>query len=391
MVELLRRPSAAPTAARATAPAVQDSQVRSPTSHSTSSPLLPPGFDSPAAVYGDGLRFGSFPDPFSPVRRPLSSSPSMVPETPPSQLQPAATCALAPAAGISTDRIAGQLQPAAMRAPIPAAGIFIDWTAGQLLPAASFVDWSALPGQAAPASKLLASDAVPQLASSGDDWHLVRPRHWWRQQPSFKQAQQRSRGAPRRPNLPAFITREKRGAHSVHRSRECFRCFSVGHIARFCRNPIRCRYCRYQGHIERQCRRRRRDLANASRHRQQAPPPPPPRQHSSPSTPPESQLPPPPPLPRPPHPPPEMADAFLCQVVPCDRQDGDRRSRDGEWRWRRVGLKSSRGRSRSVDAGRRGDDDRQQRHGADRRDDRRDKHRVVLPVLRNKLFSLSIG
>ena len=76
-----------------------------------------------------------------------------------------------------------------------------------------------------------------------------------------------------------------------------------------------------------------------------------------------------------------MVDAFLRQVVPRDRQDGDRRSRDGEWCWRRVGLKSSRGRSRSVNAGRRGDDDHQQRHGADRRDDRRDKHRVVLPVL----------
>ncbi|KAM0842878.1 hypothetical protein ACQ4PT_058057 [Festuca glaucescens] len=67
-----------------------------------------------------------------------------------------------------------------------------------------------------------------------------------------------------RPLLPAHIQRERKGDRVKERSRECFRCFALGHLALHCRNPIRCRYCYKLGHTAKVCYRRLRDLRDHS-------------------------------------------------------------------------------------------------------------------------------
>ncbi|KAM0840514.1 hypothetical protein ACQ4PT_059610 [Festuca glaucescens] len=186
----------------------------------------------------------------------------------------------------------GALNGGGWRCPSPPrAGTFSSW-----IPSAAAVD------QQLPTSSSLGAELEAP-------WLPVRPAHWWRKLSSFQSHSRRGQGHSSRPFVPAHIQREKKGDKLRGRDRECFRCFAPGHLARDCRNPIRCRYCYKLGHTSKVCRRRRRDLrdealrskppASASplhRHNQgQVLPPPPP----GPPPAPQQVLPPPPPGPPP--------------------------------------------------------------------------------------------
>ncbi|KAM0869518.1 hypothetical protein ACQ4PT_040629 [Festuca glaucescens] len=171
-MELLRRsPSAAARAAaarvQAPAPAAPQvsSQISSPSS--TSSLILPPGFASPTPPTS-GLHVGSLKiqELVSPVRLPLASSSSMVPDSLASETRAASSSSTAAVTagqlGKPTGRIQDLLRPSSA-----------------MTAADARFDWAPLPGQEASASIRIPSPAAPhpsRPAPRADEleagWHL---------------------------------------------------------------------------------------------------------------------------------------------------------------------------------------------------------------------------
>ncbi|KAM0923516.1 hypothetical protein ACQ4PT_005497 [Festuca glaucescens] len=229
-------------------------------SAASESPLCPPGFESPRFTRGPTVDLLIPSDLDSVCRAPLSSGSEAVPD---SLDRGASSAPDEPGAAARKVRFAAQdLQldlviPGIHGAPRPclkklrasSAPTINAWAPDTpVLRAAEIV----LPG---PPSLLACSLAVspqgqlqPRIEEdSQGGWTEVKPPYWWRANART------NRGSQQWQRLPPYYSSSRKTGFVKHHRRFCHRCLSKGHCRADCRDPLRCRACRRNGHKARDC------------------------------------------------------------------------------------------------------------------------------------------